>query len=239
MGKEMIGELELNRIYQRDCIEGMRMLPDNSVDLLLTDPPYTMPTITAFGRKKVRNVADLSIQETYMKALKVEFERVLKPNSPIFIFCDDNYYTSIFRAFYDWNHTQMIVWDKNKIGMGKPFRKRHELIFYANRESIDYHRSEGLTHYPTVLNYKPVGQERVHGAQKPVDLVSDIIRGFSMNGDIVLDCFMGSGTTAVASKELARNFVGFELNSDFIELANQRLEAIERGSSLKEASHDE
>ncbi|MFT4448675.1 DNA-methyltransferase [Bacillus subtilis] len=223
MTNNILANLELNKIYQMDCIEGMRMISDQSVDMVITDPPYTTPTITAFGRQKIRNVADLSIQETYIKSLKSEFDRVLKPNAPVFIFCDENYYPSIFRAFYDWNHTQMIVWDKNKIGMGKPFRKRHELLFYANRGSMDYNRTEGITHYPTVLNYKPVGQERVHGAQKPVDLVSDIIKGFSNEGDIVLDCFMGSGTTAVASLQNKRKYIGFELNPEFIEVANKRL----------------
>ncbi|MEC1961252.1 site-specific DNA-methyltransferase, partial [Bacillus subtilis] len=98
-----------------------------------------------------------------------------------------------------------------------------ELLFYANRGSMDYNRTEGITHYPTVLNYKPVGQESVHGAQKPVDLVSDIIKGFSNEGDIVLDCFMGSGTTAVASLQNKRKYIGFELNPEFIEVANKRL----------------
>ena len=220
---EILGSLELNTIHQLDCLDGMKLIPDESVDLLITDPPYTTPTITAFGRKKVRNIADLSIQETYIKTLKIEWERVLKPDASVFIFCDDNYYTSIFRSFYDWNHNQMIVWDKNKIGMGKPFRKRHELIFYANRESIDYNRTEGITHYPTVLQYKPVGQERVHGAQKPIELISDIIKGFSKEGDIVLDCFMGSGTTAIAAKRNKRNFIGFELNQDYVEISNKRI----------------
>jgi len=216
--------IELNRIYNMDCIEGMEQIADSSIDLIITDPPYTTPTITAFGREKVRNVADLSIQETYVKTLKREFERILKPDAPIFMFCDDNYYPSIFRAFYNWNNTQMLTWDKGRIGMGKPFRKRHELIFYANRQSIDYHRTEGITHYPTVLNYKPVGSEKVHGAQKPVDLIADLIKGFSVEGSVVLDCFMGSGTTAVAASKTGRQYIGFELNEEYVEIANKRLD---------------
>ena len=84
-----------------DCLELMKNIPNKSVDMVIIDPPYSTPTITGYGRKQVKNVADLSIQETYMKVLKTEFERILKYNSPTFIFCDDKYYPSIYRAFYD------------------------------------------------------------------------------------------------------------------------------------------
>lgn len=214
----------INQVMNMDCFDGMSQLETSSVDLIIIDPPYSTPTITAFGRELVKNVADLSIQEMYMKSLKVEFSRILKPGGSVFIFCDDKYYASIFRAFYDWKNTQMVVWDKKKIGMGKPFRKRHELIFFATQDSIDYNRTEGITHYPTVLSYDPVGKEKVHGAQKPVDLISDLIKGFSNDGDVVMDCFIGSGTTAVAAIENNRNFIGFELNETFAKIANERVE---------------
>lgn len=216
--------IELNKIYNMDCLDGMKLIESESIDMVITDPPYTTPIISSFGRKKIKNVADLSIQETYMKQLKEEFERILKPNAPIFIFCDEEYYPSIFRSFYTWGHTQMIVWDKGKIGMGKPFRKRHELLFYANRESIDYNRTENITHYPTVLNYKPVGRERVHGAQKPELLIKDIIKGFSKEGDTILDCFMGSATTAIACMNTNRKYIGFELDENNFEIANTRIQ---------------
>ena len=213
-------------LMQGDCLERMKEIPDGSVDLVLTDPPYTTPTVTAFGRDIVRNYADFSIQESFVRCLKAEFERILKPNAPVFIFCDDKYYPSIFKVFYDWKSTQMIVWDKLNIGMGKPFRKRHELIFYANRAAMDYNRTEGISHYPTVLAYKPVGRERVHGAQKPVELVTDLIKGFTNEESVVFDPFMGSGTAGVAAKNLGRDFIGIELDPDYFGIAQERIEAI-------------
>ena len=216
-------------LRQGDCLELMKDIPDKSIDLIIIDPPYSTPTITGFGRKQVKNVADLSIQETYMKCLKEEFERILKDNSPIFIFCDDKYYPSIYRAFYNWQSVQMIVWDKGKIGMGKPFRKRHELIVYANRETIDYNRTENITHYPTVLNYKVVTEkEKVHPAQKPIKLLEDLILGFSNENDTVLDCFMGSGSTGVACVNTNRNFIGIELDENYFNIAKERINNIVR-----------
>lgn len=212
-------------LRQGDCLDLMKNIKDNSIDMVIIDPPYSTPTITGFGRKQVKNVADLSIQETYIKVLKSEFERILKQNAPVFIFCDDKYYPSIYRAFYNWQSVQMIVWDKGKIGMGKPFRKRHELIVYANRETINYNRTENITHYPTVLNYAVVlEKERKHPAQKPIKLLEDLILGFSNETDTILDCFMGSGSTGVACINTNRSFIGIELDQKYFEIAKERIE---------------
>jgi site-specific DNA-methyltransferase (adenine-specific) len=206
----------------------MLVLPElspESIDMIITDPPYSTPVMSGYGRNSyMKNYADLSIQEGFVRGLKTQFERVLKPNGSVFMFCDDKYYPSIFRAFYDWKTVQLIVWDKMQIGMGKPFRKRHELIVYANREAIDYNRSENITHYPTVLKYKPIpSTARLHPAQKPTDLLRDLIIGFTNPGDTVLDPFMGSGSTGEACKETGRNFIGIELNSDIYEIAQTRI----------------
>jgi site-specific DNA-methyltransferase (adenine-specific) len=214
------------QLLHGDCLDLMKDIPDGSIDMVCCDPPYTTPTITAFGRTKVKNYADFSIQESYIKCLKAAFERILKPDAPMFMFCDEKYYPSIFKVFYEWSSVQMIVWDKKKIGMGKPFRKRHELIVYANRGTMDYNRTEGITHYPTVMEYSPVSKDKLHGAQKPVDLVGDLIKGFTQEGDTVLDCFMGSGTTGVACKGLRRKFIGIELNDDFFDIATKRIQSI-------------
>jgi site-specific DNA-methyltransferase (adenine-specific) len=207
-----------------DCLDFLPTVPDGSVDLVLIDPPYSTPVITAFGRKKVKNLGDLSLQEFFFRTIKAEFERILKPNGRLFIFCDDKYYPILYGVFYGWNNINLVIWDKGRIGMGNPFRKRHELIMYANRGEYEYRRTDGITHYPSVMNYKPVS-DRVHGAQKPLDLVSDLIKGFTDEGDTVLDCFVGSGTTAAAAVQLGRNFIGCEINPDYFEIAQRRIES--------------
>jgi len=158
-------------LHNGDCLEGLQELQPESVDMIITDPPYSTPVVTAFGRKKVKNLGDLSLQEYYFRSLKKEFERVLKPNGRVFIFCDDKYYPILFGVFYEWQSQSLIIWDKGKIGMGNPIRKQHELIAYCNRTEYEYNRTEGITHYPSILKYKPVPSgERVHGAQKPVEI---------------------------------------------------------------------
>ena len=215
------------KIINDDCMNGLDTMEAQSVDLLITDPPYSTPVITAFGRKKFKNLADLSIQEFYFTEMKKKLERVLKPDAPVFFFCDDKFYPILFSAFYDWQNMGLMIWDKNKIGMGKPVRKRHELIFYANQGFRDFKKHGEFTHLPSVLNFKH-DKDKIHGAQKPVELIKMLIQGFTNENDVVVDLFGGSGSTGIACDETNRNGICFELNNE-ISIASK-----ERGKKRKE-----
>ena len=125
-------------IKNMDCLDGLQDIADNSIDVLITDPPYSTPVITSFGRKRFKNLADLSIQEGYFRMVKKELERVLKPNGRCFFFCDDKFYPILFSVFYEWQNLQLLIWDKGRIGMGKPIRKQHELIAKEYLRSAEY-----------------------------------------------------------------------------------------------------
>lgn len=205
-----------------DCLEGIKELADGSVDVVITDPPYSTPVITSFGRKKFKNLADLSVQEFYFKAIKNELERVLKPDGRVFFFCDDKFYPILYSVFYEWLNLGLIVWDKGKIGVGRPIRKQHELIFYANQGSAEFQKFGEITHIPSVLKVKH-DTNKIHGAQKPVELIEHLINGFSKEGDLIIDLFGGSGSTGKACQNLNRNFVGFELNTEIANASSERL----------------
>lgn len=212
--------MELNKVYNEDCLIGMKSIPDKSIDMILCDPPYSTPTIHAFGRQKVKRLSDLAIQEFYFNAIKKEWERILKPNAPIIVFCDDIYYAVLVGLFYDWQQLNLVVWDKGKIGMGNPFRKQHELIFYANRGSIELNKHK-LTHIPSVIKCKFT--KEFHGAEKPVEILSTLINGLTKQNDLVLDCFMGSGSTAISCIETNRNYIGFELDGKYFNIIQERI----------------
>lgn len=213
----------MNQILHGDCLEVMKGLPSQSVDLVITDPPYSTPTISAFGRKKVCNLADLSIQEFYFRSIKRQFERLLKPDGRVFVFCDDKYYAILFGVFYDWPKKNLLIWDKGRIGMGYPFRRQHELIFYVNRQTFDYNKTTTTTHFSTILKFGHDG-DRVHGSQKPLALIESLVAGFSSPGDTVFDPFVGSGTTCLAAKNLGRKYIGIELNTEYAEIAKARVQ---------------
>ena len=220
--------LGLDRIYCMDCIEGMEKLGNKSIDLVITDPPYTTPIITGFGRQIINNVGDLSIQENFMRLIKKSFERILSDRAVVLIFCDDNYYPSIYRAFYEWNTKNLIIWDKGKIGMGKPIRKQHELIFYTTQ--TPWGASDRICspiknkHFPSVISFKSVvSDDKLIGSDKPIDLIESLIKCFSKDDYVIFDPFMGSGTTAVACKHLERHYLGFEINPEYCKIAEKRL----------------
>lgn len=218
------------QLFQGDCLEVMKSIPDGSIDLILTDPPYVSPTVTSIGRQVNKHIADLSIIKTYYRLIKKEFERILKADGSMFIFCDEKYAMCLYEIFYGWKNTSIVVWDKGRIGMGRPFRKQHEFIFFANRVSSEYNKSENLQSYSSILKCSPVsGDEKTHISQKPVKLLEDLIKGFSNEGNTVLDCFMGSGSTGVACVNTGRSFKGIELDENYFNIAKNRIDEAEKG----------
>lgn len=258
MGKQMIGELELNRIYQRDCIEGMRLIPDKSIDMILCDLPYGT----------TRNKWDTVIP---FEPLWEQYERVIKDNGAIVLTASQPFTTKLISSNlkhfrYCW------VWEKSRfsnqmLAKKQPLKIHEDIcVFYKkqpkyNPQGLVYLGKETKqgervtdnvgggkrkssyfqewTNYPkSIQKFKSEGKT-VHPTQKPVELFRYLIKTYTDVGDIVLDNCMGSGTTAVASTQLNRNFIGFETETEYVQIANQRLESIERGSSLKEVPHDE
>lgn len=214
-------------IINGDCLEIMRKMPDKSFDLVLTDPPYSRNTITAHSREGVRNLADLSIQEFFYREMFVQIARVLKDGGVCFTFCDDLFYPILFATSYNSLQAHsLITWDKEHISFGRPIRKRHELIMYTSKGSGGvFFKSDERTHFPSVISHQRE-YENVHGAQKPVSLLKDLIKHFSEKDAKILDPFMGSGSTLVAAKELNRDCTGIELSPEYCKIAQDRLSAL-------------
>ncbi|WP_185819941.1 DNA-methyltransferase [Salibacterium salarium] len=242
---ELLGEIELNRIYQRDCIEGMRMIPDESVDLVATDPPY----VNVVGE-------DWDKENVFTDELVSEMRRVLKPSGSIYVWCGIGEKS---RSLVDFiqildkqlNFKDLITWKKQRgIGMRKGWLyTREECLWYVkdnkkfiwrrdnqyNKEdkrafSLPNNKSDYKRWTNIWTDVKEVAggmkSAQYHPTQKPVELMERIINLHTYENEVVLDCFMGSGTTAVAALRTNRNFVGFELEPEYVQIANQRLESL-------------
>lgn len=230
MRVESIGNATL---YCGDCLEVFHRLP--YLDAVITDPPYAVPTQVASGRDVTRNLGDLSIIEAAMRLYLGEAAKRLNPRGRMFVFCDGTFYPVVFRALYGSFNTALLVWDKCQIGMGREFRKRHELILHAWQDTTPVVPSDGVAR-ADVLRFEPVRSEnRVHPAQKPVDLLCELV---ALCGPVVLDPFMGSGSTAIAALRSGRTFIGIEINEQYFDRACEQIAAIQ-GETHMDASQSQ
>ena len=222
-------------IKKGDSYKLIKKIPDSSIDLILTDPPYNLSSystgdIRCKWRKTINNgIAKWDEGTLDIENLKKEFVRILRPKGNIFIFTTYNLMGQFHRLFDPVFDTfQMMVWHKTN-----PPPKIRRAGFLNSCELIICCWNKGHTWNFTKQNEmhnffeSPIcmGKERLnHPTQKPVKLLKHIINIASNVGDIVLDNFMGVGSTGVASLELQRRFVGFEVESLYFKQAKTRLD---------------
>ena len=221
-----------------DCRELLRRLPDGSIDLLLTDPPYNLgPYSTGNMQFKWRGAINNDLaawdREFDPADYRGEFLRVLKPTGNLFAFCSYNLlgrWHAVFDPLFD--TFQFFVWHKSN-----PVPKIRRQGFLNSCELIVCMWNKGHTwnfgRQREMHNFfeGPIcmGPERTkmpkHPAQKPVKLLKHLVGIASSPGDLVLDPFMGVGSTGVAALELGRRFTGMELDHDYFAAAKGRLAA--------------
>lgn len=234
----------LNAIYNMDCLEGIKLLPDNYVDMVLMDPPYSSGGLFAGDRKA--STKDKYTRKEYNGAFRLpsfsgdnmdqrsftEFMRMVLHTARL-----KSKDGGIIAAFIDWRNLPALtdavqtagwvwrgiaVWDKKNSRPQKGrFRNQCEYIVWGSNGPLPVDRDVGCL--PGVFSYANVSsQNRVHQAEKPVPLLSDLLE-IVPEGALVLDPFMGSGSTCVACLNTKRNYIGIELNKSYFETAQKRL----------------
>ena len=214
--------IELNRIYNEDCLEGMKRIPDNSVDLVVTDPPYCIG-ITSNGKKG--SWMDNNLIRPFFDSYFRDLKRVCKDKSELYINTDWRTYPFLYQIMQKYfNIKNLIVWDYEWIKAGSHYRFSHEFIIYAIKGDVKrkFSASERDVWRIRPINY--TSKEKLHNAQKPLELVNKMIINSSNESDVVLDTFMGSGTTAIACIENNRNYIGFEIDENYYQTALRRIE---------------
>jgi DNA modification methylase len=254
--------LELNLVYQRDCIEGMRDIPDGTIDLIVTSPPYddlrtydSSVNLHDLGTEAFRIMKEGAIFAMVMQDQTKDFGKSCTTFRTIVDYVDN----IGFKLF------ENVIWEKD----GRPgawwntrFRVDHEYILlflkgkrprYFNKEPLKIEaksagrkihgttrRNDGkfdktsgrsqaeLKCRGTIWRYSPTKSEGnkvklLHPATFPDKLAEDLIVCFSEENDIVLDPFMGSGTTGVMALKNNRNFIGFELEREYVSITDKRL----------------
>lgn len=215
--------MRLNYIDNVDCLEGLKEIPDNSVDLIVTDPPYMLNQYSASG-KKLDPWADWCNASFWYATWFNEARRVLKNTGAMWVCLNWRSLVTYQKAACaaGWQMESLLVWDKEWIGPGgvKGLRPSYELValFCMPEFAIP---NRGL---PDIQRFKwssrkPIG----HPAEKPVALFRWLIEQSTTANATVLDLFMGSGTTAIACLRSGRNYIGFEMNEAYHAIALERV----------------
>lgn len=225
--------MELNKIYNQDCLEGMRELEDDSIDLIITDPPFFMPAAHYQSRKVwQRHYADLTPLKVFWDVICNEFDRILKRKAHCFVFCNCDSYPVFYEPMYNhFDKLKSLVWNKTRVGLGRMFRNQHELIIWARWKEHQFNNDGKLR--ADVLSFPAtLSEKRKHPVEKPVELMLELIEPTTFEGDVVLDPFAGGGSVLMAAKRLNRTFIGFDLNQKYVEVANIQIKNSE-GDLLK------
>ena len=210
-------------LMQGDCLEKMKEIPDGSVDMILTDPPYGMGLTPQrkngkFHKEKIINDDNLNWTNQFF----TDCYRVTSKNSVSMFFCNHHcvseFISSAKSASYEIKN--LIVWDKCHFGMGGNWRPVHELILICTKGRF-VTKSNNLK---TIIKHKKVHYTKaVHPTEKPIDILEHLISEPDYQPRTILDPFMGSGTTGVAAKNLNRNFIGIELDENYFKIAKRRI----------------
>lgn len=209
-------------LYHGDCLEVLKNLPDNSVDMVLTDPPYG---IDFQSNRRVGRFAKILNDKTPFVEFIQHLPRILKPEGCAMIFTKwDKQQVFIDELIkHGLKPKNILIWDKVVHGMGdlkRAFGSRYEsIIFVANNEF----RFNSKRPTDIVQCMKINSQHLIHPNQKPVALLENLIEKCTKENQTVLDCFMGSGSTGVACVNTGRKFIGIELDERYFEVASDRI----------------
>ena len=219
------------KLYCDDCLNIMKQIENESIDLIVTDPPYLIKYKTNHRKNKDHDFCSEILNDDNEQLIIDyirECYRILKNNTAMYMFCNcdkvDFFKQELENAGFKIKN--MIIWVKNNWTAGDlkaQFGKQYEIIFLVNkgRKCFNGKRITDIWMFDKIS-----GKKQLHQNQKPVDLLKQCILKHSDENDIIFDGFMGSGSTGVACIETGRKFIGVELDKKYFEIAKERIEKL-------------
>ena len=204
--------METNKIIHADCIEYMKTLPNNCIDLIITDPPYGDNVAYGFNNKTIKNNENPLINCSAL----VEMYRVLRRNRSLYLFTNWKHYpflTEFVMRYTEFKIRHLVVWKKHNFGLGWAFRHQYEFILVLEKGKPRYN----LKNFSDIQTCSHINHNKLnHPHEKPIDLLMKMVEHSSEEGDLVLDPFAGSGSTCKACEKLGRKWIGIELDEKLV-----------------------
>lgn len=223
------------KLYQGDCLEFMKDIKNESVDLIVTDPPYK---ITArgnggnsggmFQKKEVNNGKVFQHNDIEIEEWLPELYRILKQDCHCYIMTNNKnitHYLSVIEQS-QFHFVKNLIWVKDNKIMGQTYMSQFEYIIMLRKGSHKRINFCGTSDVLQIKNKKMKDKDgkTIHDTEKPIDLIKILVENSTQENEIVFDPFMGIGSTGVAALNTNRNFIGIELDEGYFNIAQTRIE---------------
>lgn len=244
--------LEINKIYNQDCLEGMKEIDDKSIDCIICDLPYEV-------LNKSNENAKWDVVIPFDK-LWEQYNRIIKDNGAILLFGQGMFTAQLMMSNSSmWRYN--LIWKKGNRSTGflnakrMPLRNHEDIVVFYKKlptynpqkvigaknhsrgnvkkqknqcygkfdASVTQDDFSGMKYPTSIIDVEKEHCKTFHPTQKPVELISYLIKTYTNEGDLVLDNCIGSGTTAISCIKENRNFIGFETNEEYFEKASKRI----------------
>ena len=220
--------LKINEVYNMDCMDAINLLEDNSIDLVVMDPPYLLNLTKVKNTSSLNNYANelIGLKDGFdLKVLDLLIPKMKKIN--MYIYCSKRQVKDLIEYFTnkDCNY-EILTWHKQNPSplINNNYLPDTEYIIFAREKGVKLYGN-----YHTKRKYYLSGVNQVdkkkykHPTIKPLPFIENHIINSSKEGDLILDCYCGSGTTLVGAIKTKRNFIGFEIDKNYYEIAKQRV----------------
>ena len=235
-------------LKQGNCLELMKDIPGGSIDLIVTDPPYKTTSRGNAGNSGGMLQKDINKKGQVFKHNNIdcseyapEFYRLLKDGSHCYVMTNHVNLIHMLKSFtdlrndeekaqgkkpYGFHFIKSLVWDKGNKIMGQYYMSQFEYILFVRKGKGIKINNCGTSDILSVPNIKTKGADgkNLHDTEKPIALMEILIENSSKPSDIVLDPFMGVGSTGIACNNTNRSFMGFELDEHYFNIAKERIE---------------
>lgn len=230
----MITQEENYTLHHADCLDALRTIEAESVDAIITDPPYGIDYQSARRIDKADWKPKIANDKLPFIWWLYDAYRVLKWGGALLCFCrwdvQDVFKMAIECAGFEIK--SQVIWDREVHGMGDlrgAFSPQHDVVWFASKGRFNF---PGKRPASIIRSQRLSGNQLTHPNEKPLDLLAQLIGSTTHPGEVVLDCFLGSGVTGEAAIRSGRKFVGIEKSPEYFDLSRRRIENARREPPL-------
>ena len=226
------------KLINGDCLNTLKNIPNESIDLIVTDPPY--PTTSRGNAGNSGGMLQKDINKkgkvfTYnninCKEYAPEFYRLLKDSSHCYVMTNHINLIDMLNTFTDvgFHFIKSLIWNKGNKIMGQYYMSQYEYILFFRKGKGKKINNCGTSDILSIPNKKTKDKDgkNIHDTEKPIELMEVLVNNSSQENELVLDPFMGVGSTGLACIKNNRNFIGIEIDENYFNIAKERIEEIE------------